>query len=123
MLTKATVDFIHSLLSEYQKLAVLILFCFFTFPFIAVAVLYAERSGYYTNVYQQEHRELKGIILRGVKTGDSNLKILSANQTYMLQMLFVQQGICVNAATTNQEKAKCIPPIIKDANNFWPPSP
>jgi len=107
------------LIERYQKVAITVLIIAFAFPFITTAVLWLDRSGYFNNVYQQEHEVIKDIgsmienqideMWIQVKGGlDKQALQLEVNQDLIKDSVFYQQRTCVNTANTREEREICL---------------
>lgn len=89
------------LVSEYKRTAIALILIAFAFPFVTTAVLYMERSGAWSNIYQAEHKDLKEIITRSVSRG-----VAMANE--LGDVAWYSQRTCINTATTPDLKLKCV---------------
>ena len=58
-----TFEALHLLLSQYKALSILCIAVVLMFPVITTAVMFAERTGFFGNVYQAEHAMLRGLAM------------------------------------------------------------
>jgi len=107
------------LIERYQKVAMAGIIFAFAFPFVTTGILWLDRSGYFENVYQEDHNRLQ----RNVSGLDNRLadmwiqtKGQLDKQTLQLEINhglirdgnFYQQRTCVNTATTREEREICL---------------
>jgi len=104
------------LVTEYKRLAIIALFILFCFPFVTTAILWMDRTGYFPNVYQQEHRLLRDLAEKQQLTIDRTLQVhekmskdLIINRSLISDGTYYQQRTCANTAASKEDRNKCFP--------------
>lgn len=108
-------DGIHKVLTHYKALAIAILSVIIAFPVITTSMMWAERIGYFGNVYQQEHAILRNLATEQAQISRDSLhkhddlrSELIINRGLIQGGNYFQQRTCVNTANNQDERNKCL---------------
>ena len=101
-------------LSEYKRLALILLLLVFLFPFVTTGILWMERTGYFKNVYQHEHAQLRQLIIDTNAATQVSIKQLKINHMLISSGSYYQQRTCVNTAKTTEAAQLCLTPVVID---------
>lgn len=108
-------DGIHTILTHYKALGIIVILVIVAFPIITTSMMWAERVGYFTNVYQAEHAILRHLAIEQGEISrntlhkhDELLEELITNRVLIHNGNYFQQRTCVNTAGTADEKEKCL---------------
>ena len=110
-----TFEALHLLLSQYKALSILCIAVVLMFPVITTAVMFAERTGFFGNVYQAEHAMLRGLAMEQHELAQGSLLRhdllrgeLIRNRGLIQGAAYFQQRTCINTAQTKDEKDRCV---------------
>jgi len=106
---------IEWLVREYRSVAMAGLIFVFAFPFVTTGILWMDRTGYFPNVYQVEHAQLRELVKRQYQVAEETLRThhelqreLIVNRGLISNGAYYQQRTCVNTAKNNEERERCI---------------
>jgi hypothetical protein len=87
----------------------------FAFPLITTTVLWADRTGYFTNIYQEQHKRIAAATAEALRMWQQTQAGLQQNQAQLIinhglirDGNYYLQRTCVNTANTREEREKCL---------------
>ena len=110
-------DAVKLVITEYKKVALVLLLLVFLFPFITTVILWMDRTGYFTNVYQTEHAKIQQLITDTNTLALITLKQLKINHLLISNASYYQQRTCVNTAKTPEAAQLCLRALILEQTN------
>ncbi len=107
---EAITKLIQDITGEWKRTMLTMLFIAFTFPFATTTFLWLERDGKNATIYelQKEHIMLKEIATRGIALNTNISRMQRRNHELLSNSTYFQQRTCVNTASTEGERNKCL---------------
>ena len=106
---------LSAVLDRYKALSMVVLVLILAFPIVTTVAMWAERVGYFTNVYQAEHLILTNLAIVQANIAQQTLAKhdhlrdeLILNRGLIQNGAYFQQRTCVNTATNEADKVACL---------------
>ena len=108
-------DGIHTILTHYKALGIIVILVIVAFPVITTSMMWAEHLGYFTNVYQAEHAILRDMAIVQANIAQQSL----TKHDHLRDELILNRGLiqntnhyqlqtCINTGRSEDERAKCL---------------
>ena len=106
---------ISAVLDRYKAISMVVLVLILAFPIVTTVVMWAERVGYFGNVYQQEHALLKQLAVEQTQLSRDTLhrhddlrNELVTNRGLIQNTNHYQLQTCINTGRSEEDRAKCL---------------